>query len=252
MINVLRSELFKLRTIRMHIWLPVGAVGGLLLVTALVGLFTNDPEFFDGSDLMSVIGGFSVIVAMVVGVVAALGITSEFSHNTIRPTLAATPDRTTVFAAKAILSLVFGFVAGLVAVISAFIVGSVLLSGRDASISLSGDDGSLATFFGVPILAALLALFGYGIGLLLRNSPAAVSLIILWPLLIESILAGVLSLAGLDQPEKVLPYTAAFALVIPDSVDAPGGGRIYGGVFFGLVALAITILGIVVNNRRDV
>jgi hypothetical protein len=78
-----------------------------------------------------------------------------------------------------------------------------------------------------------------------------VSIIILWPLLIEGILTGVLSLAGVDDPQKVLPYSSAFALVIPDADNAPGG-RIYGGVFFGIVSLALVIIGIVVNNRRDV
>lgn len=252
MTAVLRSELLKLRTVRLHIWLPLGAVGGLLIVTGLVGIFTENPEAFDGSDLMSLIGGFSVIVAMIVGVVGALGVTSEFAHQTIRPTLAATPHRPTVFVAKGIVSVVCGLLVGIAAVVSAYVLGSVLLSGRDASVGLSGDDGSLASFIGVPILIALLALFGYGIGLLLRNSPAAVSLIILWPLLIESILAGVLSLAGVDEPERLLPYSAAFALVIPDTFDAPSGGRVYGGVFMGLVAVGITVLGIVVNNRRDV
>lgn len=251
MINLFQSELLKLRTIRLHVWLTVGAVGLLLVVVGLVGALSSDPRGTDPADVMAVIGGFSVLVAMTVGVVAALGITSEFTYNTIRPTLAATPRRTDVFVAKAMLSATFGLAAGVVAVATAYLVGSLLLSGRGATVALSGDDGSLAVFFGVPTLCALLALFGYGVGLLLRNAPAAVSLIILWPLLIESILSGVLGVAGVDDPAKLLPYTSAFALIIPDTADAPGG-RIYGGVYFGLFALAITVVGVVVNNRRDV
>ena len=64
------------------------------------------------------------------------------------------------------------------------------------------------------VLAGLLALFGYGLGLLLRNGPGAVSIIILWPLLIEGILSGVLSVAGVEDPERFMPYGSAFALVI--------------------------------------
>lgn len=250
MINVLRSELFKLRTVRLNIWLPFGAVIGLVVITGLVGLLTGDPEGFDGEDLMAVIGGFSVLVSMMIGVGTSLGVTSEFTHNTIRPTLAATPNRTMVFVAKAIVSVVFGVVVATVAVTLSYVVGSVLLNGRDADVALSGDDGSLATFFGVIVLGSLLALFGYGLGLLLRNGPAAVSIIILWPLLIENIVAGVLTLAGVDDPQRVLPYSSAFALVIPDADNAPGG-RIYGAVFFGLVTVALVVAGIVVNSRRD-
>ncbi len=251
MINLLRSEFFKLRTVRLNIWLPIGAVLALVVITALVGLLSSEPELFTNGDLMGLIGAFSILVSMMIGVATSLGITSEFGHNTIRPTLASTPNRSMVFVAKAIVSVLFGLVVGAVAVTASYIVGSVLLNGRDGDVALSGDDGSLASFFGVIVLAGQLALFGYGLGLLLRNAPAAVSIIILWPLLIEGILSGVLSVAGVDDPQKFLPYTSAFALVIPDSNDAPGG-RIFGGLFFGLVALALVIAGIVMNNRRDV
>jgi len=250
-INLLRSEFFKLRTVRLNIWLPFGAVIGLVVIVGLVGLLTSDPRFFDGRDLMGVIGGFSVLVAMMIGVGTSLGITSEFAHNTIRPTLAATPNRSMVFLAKAIVSVLFGLAVSTVAVVLSYLVGSSLANARDANVGLSGDDGTLATFFGVIVFGGLLALFGYGVGLLLRNAAAAVSIIILWPLLIENIVAGVLSVAGVDEPQRFLPYTSAFALVIPDEDNAPGG-RIYGAVFFGLVTLALVIIGAVVNNRRDV
>lgn len=247
MINLLRSEFFKLRTVRLNIWLPFGAVIGLVAITGLVGVLASDPELFDNEDLMGLIGGFSILVAMMVGVGTSLGITSEFAHNTIRPTLAATPNRPKVFTAKAIVSVLFGLIVGAIAVSISYLVGSVLINGRGANVGLSGNDGSLASFFGVIVLAGLLALFGFGLGLLLRNGPAAVSIIILWPLLIEGILTGVLLLAGVDDPQKMLPYSSAFALVIPDA-----DGRIYGGVFFGIVSLALVIIGIVVNDRRDV
>ena len=251
MINLLRSEFLKLRTVRLNIWLPFGAVIGLVVIVGLVGLLTSNPRRFDSEDLMGVIGGFSVLVAMMVGVGTSLGITSEFAHNTIRPTLAATPNRSMVFVAKAIVSVIFGLAVSTVAVLTSYVVGSALLNARDANIGLSGDDGSLATFIGVIVLGGLLALFGYGLGLLLRNGPAAVSIIILWPLLIENIVGGVLSVAGVDDAQKFLPYSSAFALVIPNPDNAPGG-RIYGAVFFGLVTLVIVLVGAVVNNRRDV
>ncbi len=250
MINLLQSELLKFRTVRLHVWLTVGAVGLLLVVIGLVGLLSSDPRGTSPADLMGVIGGFSVLVAMTSGVISALGITSEFSHNTIRPTLAATPTRTNVFVTKAVMSAAYGLVVGAAAVATAYLLGGLLLSGRGATIGLSGNDGSLATFFGVPVLCGLLALFGYGVGLLLRNSPAAVTLIILWPLLLESIGSGVLSVAGVRDPAKFLPYTSAFALIIPDVDDAPGG-RLYGGFYFGCFALAITVAGVLINNRRD-
>ena len=251
MIRTLRSEWFKLRTIRLHVWLPIGAIVLLLVVVGLVGILSSDPDTFTGSDVMSIIGGFTILVGFVVGVVAALGVASEFSHNTIRPTLAATPDRTRVFVAKAIVSAIVGLAVGVISVIAAYLVGSILLNSRDASISLSGDDGSLAVFFGVPIFLMLLAIFGYGVGLLLRNAPAAVAVVILWPLLLETIIGLVLNVAGVERAERVLPYSAGFQLLNTD-IESGGVSRIYGGVYFACFALAITVAGIVINNRRDV
>lgn len=251
MISLLRSEFFKLRTVRLNVWLPLGAVLALVVITALVGLLSSEPELFSNADLMGLIGAFSILVSMMVGVATSLGMTSEFAHNTIRPTLAATPNRSVVFAAKAIVSVLFGLAVGAVAVITSYLAGSLLLNGRGGDVALSRDDGSLAAFFGVIVLAGLLALFGYGLGLLLRNGPGAVSIIILWPLLIEGILSGVLSVAGVEDPQRFMPYGSAFALVITDSNDA-SGGRISGGLFFGVVALALVVAGIVMNNRRDV
>ena len=251
MISTLRSEWFKLRTIRLHVWLPIGAIALLLVVVALVAVLSSDPETFSGNDVMSIIGGFTILVGFVVGVVAALGVASEFGHNTIRPTLAATPNRTRVFVAKGIVSAIVGLVVGAVSVVAAYLLGSILLNARDASVSLSGDDGSLAVFFGVPIFLMLLAIFGYGVGLLLRNAPAAVAVVILWPLLLETILGLVLSVAGVDRPERVLPYSAGFQLLNTD-IDGEGVGRIYGGLYFALFAVVITVVGILVNNRRDV
>lgn len=250
MIDVLRSELLKLRTIRLHVWLTLGVLGLLIVVVALVASLGDDPRGTGADDLMGLIGGFSVLVAMATGVVSTLGITSEFTYLTIRPTLAATPRRTDVFVAKALLSTAYGLATGCIAVGVSYPLGAVVLAGRDGSVGLSSDDGSLPVFFGIPIFCALLALFGYGVGLLLRNAPAAAAVIVLWPLLVEPIVNVVLGVAGVGNPTRVLPYTSAFALVIPD-VDAAPGGRLYGAVFFGLFALAITAVGVVVNNRRD-
>lgn len=247
--DLLRSEWFKLRTVRLNIWLPALAVAGLLLVTSLVTLLTPDAEILDATDLASVIGGFSILVSMMIGITTSLGITSEFNHHTIRPTLAATPRRQRVFAAKAIVSAGFGLLVGTFGVVASYGLGATLLSSRGGAVGLSTDDGTISALGGVIVLSVLLALFGYGVGLLVRNGPAAVSLVVLWPLLIESIIGGVLSVARVEEPQKFLPYTSAFALVTPEDSDP---GRIYGGVFFALVAIALVVLGSVVNNRRDV
>ncbi len=249
MIALVRSEWFKLRTIRLNIWLPLVSIGGLVLVTSLVALLTSDPEALTGEDIVLTIGGFSILVSMMIAVTTSLGITSEFNHNTIRPTLAATPRRTQVFGAKAIVSLLFGALIGSAGMLLAYAVGASILSARGGSPGVSIDAGTLTALIGVVLLAVLLAGFGFGLGLLVRNGPTAVSLVILWPLLIEGILAAVLTVGGVENAQRFLPYTSAFALASPQDSDP---GRVYGGVFFAIVVVLLITAGAFVNQRRDV
>lgn len=251
MSNLLRSEWIKLRTIPLHVFLWCIGGGFVLVVVVLVGLLNGSPETFSGSDLANLVGGTSIVAALIVSVVSALAITSEFSHDTIRPTLAATPHRIRVFLAKAVVLVGVALAIGAAIVWGAYVIGLVILDVRGADIGISGDDGSLAVVLGAPFLFVILAMFGYGLGSLFRSSPAAVSVAILWPLLVETILATVLSIAGVDEPARFLPYQSAFALSVADPDGLPNG-RIGGGLFFAVVVAALVAGSILVNTRRDV
>jgi ABC-2 type transport system permease protein len=248
--NLLRSEWIKLRTVPLHIILWCIAGGFVFVITVLVAVLTGDPRFFLSSDLANLVGGTSIVAGLLVSVVSALAITSEFAHGTIRPTLVATPSRSKVWTAKGILLLAVGMAIGAVVVWVSYVVGMVILNLRDADVGISGDDGSLAVLVGAPFLFGILAMFGYGLGLLLRNSPAAVAIAILWPLLIETVLGGVLSVAGIDDPVRYLPYQSAFALAVADP-EGLVNGRVGGGFFFAAVVAVLLAVAVVVNNRRD-
>lgn len=249
--NVIRSEWLKLRTIPLHLILWGIAGGFVLVITLLVAILNGQPESFENADLATLVGGTSIVAGLLVSVVSALAIASEFAHNTMRPTLAATPSRVTVFTAKAIVLAVVGAVIGFVISAGAYLVGLIVFNIRGASIGLSGSDGSLAVVLGIPVLFTILALFGYALGLLLRNSPAAVAIAILWPLLVETVLGGVLSVANVDEPELFLPYQSGLALISPETSDF-GHGRITGALFFAVVVLALLAIAMVTNRRRDV
>jgi hypothetical protein len=77
-----------------------------------------------------------------------------------------------------------------------------------------------------------------------------VAIVILWPLLIESLLAGLLTAAGIDRAERFLPYVSGINMALPTS-DIDGFGRVGGGLFFAAVVAAVGILGTVVTLRRD-
>ena len=64
------------------------------------------------------------------------------------------------------------------------------------------------------VLAVILAWFGFGIGLIMRNSPATVSILLLWPLVAEGLIAVVFALLGADGLFKWLPYQNCLAGVV--------------------------------------
>lgn len=249
--NVASSEWLKLRTIPLHyvLW----AIGGcfVAVITLLVAALNGAPRFFGSDELATLVGGTGVVAALAVGVVSILAITGEFAHGTIRPALVAVPSRPRFFATKAGVIALVALVLGAVIAWVSYVLGLVVFNGRGADIGLSTDDGSVAVMIGLPIFFVLLSMFGYGLGLLMRNAPGAIAVLILWPLLVENIIGGVLTVSGVDEPTQYLPYQSSFALIVADT-EGLYHGRIAGGLFFAVVVAALVALGIFVNNRRDV
>jgi hypothetical protein len=78
-----------------------------------------------------------------------------------------------------------------------------------------------------------------------------VATVILWPIIIENVFQTALAIGGVEEPVKFLPYLSAVALVVADPQDY-ANGRIGGGLYFGIVAIAAVVAGTMINTRRDV
>lgn len=256
MTDLLRSEWFKLRTLRLNYALLIIGFVFVVVITGLIGIFAEVDRFTEttSGDLAEIVGVSAILAGLLLSVVGVLAISSEFGHGTIRPTLVATPSRPKVFVAKAVVLAVIAFIAGLVIGIVGYLVGYVLLSTRDArGLTFFENDGTLIVLLvGLPLLFVLLTMFGYGLGLLIRNSAAAVTLAILWPILIETIIGTALAIGGIDEPGKFLPYQSSLALVSAGEADGFAYGRVGGGSFFGIVVAVLVSLAIFINTRRDV
>ena len=250
MIATLRSEWIKLRTVRVHVVLVAIAFAFPVVVTVLVASFGDDPDTVSGADLAELIGALCVVPAMLLGVVAAIGLTSEFGHGTIRVTFAATPARARVLAAKLLVDAAAAAVVALAIVVVCWVAGASILSARDASVSLSLDDWSFGSIASVVVIAVELTAFAFGIGAVVRNSPAAVSVLLIWPLVAEGLVGLLLSALGGDGLVKWLPYTALISTVATDSTDDVVG-RPGGWIVFAIVASAFVAVGTAVVQRRD-
>lgn len=255
MINTVRAEFIKIRTVMVHWVLTTIAVVFPIVVTTLVAIFVeaDGGDAFDSESLAVLIGGLSVVSAMLLGAMSVISVTSEYGHSTIRPTYAATPNRTRVIVAKVLTnSAVIGVIATVIVTVS-WLIGSLVLSGRDQDVSL-GDDGVLGALISIVVLAVIVSWFGFALGVLIRNSPATVTIFLLWPLLIENLIGLVLSLIGLESATKWLPYSAGISATVSDDesdFDTDILGRPNGLIYFAVVALVLVLLGTWSDSRRD-
>ena len=250
MINTIRSEWIKLRTVRMNIVLFILAVAFPVTVSVLVSSLANIRDL-KTSDVAGLVTGSSVVTALLLGVVGAVSISAEFAHGTIRPTFAATPKRMRVLIAKATVTALFAVVAESLVVVFCFVVSSAIASSRGATLALNDQPEARAALIGIVIFAVIVSLLGFGIGMVIRNTPAAVAVLILWPLVVENIVMAILSAAGVSNPQKFLPYISGFGLGNPDAPSSESLSRVAGGLYFAAVSAVVAIAGAVITARRD-
>lgn len=250
MINTIRSEWIKLRTVRMNLVLFIVAVAFPVVVSVLVAALANVSDL-KVSDIAGLVTGSSVVTALLLGVVGAVSITGEFAHGTIRPTFAATPRRMRVLVAKAIVTALFAAVAEALVVVFCFAVSSAIAKSRGVSVSLSGQPEAKAALIGIVVFAVIVSLLGFGLGMVIRNTPAAVAILILWPLVVENIIFAILSAAGVDNPQKFLPYISGFGLGNPERASSESLGRVTGGLYFATVTAVVVAAGAIITARRD-
>ena len=126
------------------------------------------------------------LAQLAIGTLGVVVITSEYQTGSIRATLAATPQRPIVLAAKAAVFATFAAVTGIVASLASFLVGQAILSDKDIQTHLS-DPGALRTVLGGGLYLALVGLLGLGIGTLIRRTAGAIAtlvgLIVILPVL---------------------------------------------------------------------
>ncbi|MDJ0771480.1 MAG: ABC transporter permease [Ilumatobacter sp.] len=245
----MQAEWIKLRTVMAH-WVLVGIA--IVFPVAIVILFSAFAEItftLDSQEVANVIVGLVVVTALLLGAMAATSLTSDYTHNVIRPTFAATTSRARVHAAKLTVNSVVIAVVSFVTVVICWTIAQLIFDGRDLSISL-GDDGVVPQLVSISILGVLVSWFGYGLGLIIRNAAATITILLIWPLIIENLVALLFTALDWEGVNKWLPYSAAISdAVADDSVDTLG--RPWGAIWFAAIGLAMIAFGGWLDHRRD-
>lgn len=174
--RALSAEWTKLRTVRSTAWTLASLVLVSIGLTALIGWLAV-PELATG-EAGEPVGAFVTwglmfgqIAAFVLGVLVA---SSEYASGMIRATLAATPRRWQVLGAKSVVLAGVLFVLGVVTSFGSYTASNYFLDRQGIGLAL-GDDGVLRALFGGGLYLAVLALFGLGLGLLMRHTAGAVT-----------------------------------------------------------------------------
>jgi ABC-2 type transport system permease protein len=175
--QVLRAEVAKVLTLpSTAITLGLTVVVGLL-VTGLVthSALNHSLAFYQGFDPTQEALTGLIVAGLTGGVFGALLITGEYSSGTIRATLAATPRRPILLAAKIGVTAVAMVVVCELLSFATFFLGQAILSGGGAPSASLGSPGALRAVMMTGGFIALLALMSFGFGLILRSTAGAIA-----------------------------------------------------------------------------
>ncbi len=220
--GAIASEFTKIRSVRSTYWtlaaLLVVSIGiGAAIAGGTAANFSHNPGNKAGFDATQTsLIAFFEIGQLIIAVIAALAITSEYSTGMIRTSLTAQPRRGTVYAAKAIVLTSLTLIVSLITSFIAFFVGQALLSSSGVSASLfhtvtipqnanvncppgSGGGGGglppgckvtfsgtyvihpstvLLAIIGCALFVTLVAIIAFGIGALVRHTAGAIAIAI--------------------------------------------------------------------------
>jgi ABC-type transport system involved in multi-copper enzyme maturation permease subunit len=251
--GTLRSEFTKIRSTRSTYWTLIALVVITIGFGALAsgGAAHSPGEQGPGFDptQQSLFGLF--FGQLVIAVLGALTVTSEYGTGMIRTSLTVMPRRSTLLAAKATVFAAVALVTGLVTSFGAFFLGQALMSGAHIGTSI-GQPHVLRAVIGGALFLAVCGLLAFGLGAILRHTAGAItgSIVLLFVL---SILVNALPSSWQGHVDKFIPaiagsqiWTVKPAHGFPPML-APWTGF---AVFCGYAAVAL-IGGLILFRRRD-
>ena len=251
--DALRSEFTKIRSTRSTYWTLFALIVVCIGIGALACVGTAahpqgiSPAQFDATQ-QSLAGLY--VGQLVIAVLGALTITSEYSTGMIRTSLAVQPRRGTLFAAKALVFALVSLVTGLVASFGSFFLGQALMSGHHLSVTL-GQPNVLRAVIGGALFLVACGMLAYGLGAILRHTAGAITAAI-GLLFVLTVLVQFLPGSWQNAVDKWMPALAGSQVwatrASPGAHQFPAWGGF--AVLAGYAAVAI-IAGLVLFRTRD-
>jgi ABC-2 type transport system permease protein len=279
--GVLASEFTKLRSVRSTYWTLLALIVISLGIAAIAGaaaasdLHSNpgDKAGFDATQASLI--GFFEFGQLVIAVLGALTITSEYSTGMIRTSLSAMPRRGTLFLGKLIVFTTVTLIFSVVISFIAFFIGQALLSGSGVAASVfhstsvpmgAQETPNSTTFFGTltvspgTVVTAVIAsalfvtvvgLIAFGLGAIIRHTAgtitSAIGLMFVIPIIVQ-----VLPMHWRDDIMRFFPDAAGRVISV---TVGPAPDHLWSTwpQFLVTVLYAVVVLGIggYLFRRRD-
>lgn len=268
MTGLIRSELLKVRTTNVWWALLLGllVLAGLALALDLaIALQTlgGNPDLQGGvpaepaAVVASVYTAGQILATLVPMVLGGLVATNDYFHQTATPTFLAAPRRIQVVLAKLVCAALWGSAFGLVVLVMNVTVGALVLAaqGYDTYLGQSETLGGVLLYL---LSYAIWAVFGFGIGTLLKNQIATVVVLVVLKLIGETLVVGVLTFLAerFDQDwiqKLVFALPSILSSVMVTVTKAEGAPHWYTAaaimVGYGLLSAGI---GGLLTLRRDI
>jgi ABC-2 type transport system permease protein len=242
-LSALRSEWIKASTVRVNAAILVFALVAGLFVSWAVATFVTDEVL-----VVAQVGFYwTSVTGMLAAIAGVLLFGSEVQHGTLAAAVAARPSRWIIALAKTLTAAALGLVIGATGLVAGF--GGAVLAGLDA-----GDTSSLAATISWALLfTTLSAVLGLGVGMIVRNSTAAIGGILVWGFVVENLL-------NLFLPVEVARFLPFFAgnklLAYNNDFDTPEAiavalTRSESALVFGGYAGVALLVGTLLLYRRD-
>ena len=249
--TLLAVERIKLFTTRSPLWCTLVA---LVVFVGFAALVTGVDEADPSISATQFGYGFGIVVIMVM---ATLAITTEYRFGTIKATFQAIPNRSAALLAKTTVVSLFAGLIGLVAAFGSVGIASLIKPSADLTLNTAYEWRAVA---GVSLVFVFAAVISVAVGILVRHSAGAVSIVLIYSQLVES-LVTLIPNVGQDI-QNWMPFYVAnkFLTGDPDSTN-----RVLNGpppsnaplspwaslAYFAGFAIVMLVISLVVANKRD-
>ena len=196
----LSAEWIKLRSLRSMLVTPALAAvfcigwGSLVCLRYVNTWHTRDAASKAAFQPLDVNFNVLVIGVLFFGVLGALVVTNEYGNGLIRATLAATPQRGLILAAKTALLTLIALLSSAVLCFALFLAGQGILAGHLPHVTLA-DRGVLGRVLGAIVYLTAASLIGLFTGVIARSAAVAMTCVfgifVVLPTLLNSLHGGV-------------------------------------------------------------